>query len=110
MRSANVSDDRQTIEDAIEDHACAIVSREVLDVTHLNNCITMDGKDAPHGRALASILREMGYRQAEPKRVKVRGSVHYVWFKGNGPGDATAAADSVRKWHAGTEDFSDVPF
>ena len=110
MRSANVSDDRQAIEDAIEDHACAIVSREVLDVTHLNNCITMDGKDAPHGRALASILREMGYRQAEPKRVKVRGSVHYVWFKGSGPDDATAAADSVRKWHAGTEDFSDVPF
>jgi hypothetical protein len=110
MRSANVSDDRQAIEDAIEDYASPIVSRNLLDVTHLNNCLKMDGKDAPNGRVLASILRDMGYRQAEPKRIKVRGSVHYVWFKGRGPNDATAAADSVRKWHSGEDDFSDVPF
>jgi len=105
-----VSDDRQAIEDAIEDYASPIVSRNLLDVTHLNNCLKMDGKDAPNGRVLASILRDMGYRQAEPKRIKVRGSVHYVWFKGRGPDDATAAADSVRKWHSGEDDFSDVPF
>lgn len=110
MRDANISDDRQAIEDALVDYASAIVSPKVLDVTHLNNCITMDGKDAPHGRALASILREMGYRQAEPKRVKVGGSAHYVWYKGNGPNDAAAAADSVRKWHSNTDDFEDVPF
>ena len=110
MRDANVSDDRQAIEDALEDYASAIVSRDVLDVTHLNNCIKMDGKDAPNGRALAAILRDMGYRQADPKRIKVRGSVHYVWFKGRGPKDATAAAVMVRKWHSNEEDFSDVPF
>jgi len=110
MRDANVSDDRQAIEDALDDYASAIVSREVLDVTHLNNCITMDGKVAPNGRALASILREMGYRQAEPKRLKVRGSVHYVWFKGRGPDDAKAATERVRRWHSNDEDFTDVPF
>lgn len=110
MRDANVSDDRQAIEDALEDYACEIVSRDVLDVTHLNNCITMDGKDAPNGRTLASILRDMGYRQTDPKRVKVRGSVHYIWFKGRGPSDATAALDTVRKWHSNEKDFSDVPF
>ena len=110
MRRANVSDDRQAVEDAIEAHACEIVSGNVLDVTHLNNCVQMDGGVLPQARALANILRDMGYQQTGRKRIKLKGAYHYVWFRGRDDDDGDQAFDAVRQWHEGGEDFADVPF
>lgn len=109
MRAANVSDDRQSIEDAIQDHACEIVGPNLLDVTYLNNCVTMDGGSLPQGRLMASILRDLGYTQVARKRIKIRGSVHYVWFNKGAMSD-DAAVTCARKWHDGGEEFSDPPF
>ncbi len=109
MRAANVSDDRQSIEDAIQDHACEIVGPNLLDVTHLNNCVTMDGGSLPQGRLMASILRDLGYTQGERKRIKIRGSVHYVWFN-KGAMSEDEAVTRARKWHDGGEEFTDPPF
>lgn len=109
MREANVSDDRQTLEEAVEDHACEIVSASVLDVTYLSRCVTMEGGSLPQGRIMAGILRELGYTQVSKKRVKVKGALHYVWFDRNTMSDDEAKT-LVRKWHEGGEEFVDVPF
>ena len=108
MREANVSDDRQAIEEAIEDHACEIVSTSVLDVTYLNRCVTMEGGSLPQGRVMAGILRELGYTQVTKKRVKIKGGLYYVWFNKNAMSDDEAKAH-VRKWHEGGEEFVDEP-
>ena len=108
MREANVSDDRQAIEEAIEDHACEIVSTSVLDVTYLNRCVTMEGGSLPQGRVMAGILRELGYTQVTKKRVKIKGGLYYVWYNKNAMSDDEAKAH-VRKWHEGGEEFVDEP-
>lgn len=110
MRRANVSDDRQAFEDAIETYANTIVSDTIIDITHLNNCAKLDGIDLPQTRTLANILRDMGYRQPGRKRVKVKGAYHYVWFRGGADDDGDAALEAVRQWHDGDKDFADVPF
>lgn len=108
MREANVSDDRQAVEEAVEDHGCEIVSASLLDITYLNRCVTMEGGTLPQGRVVAGILRELGYTQVSKKRVKVNGSLHYVWYNKNAMGDEEAKA-LVRKWHEGGEEFVDEP-
>lgn len=109
MRAANVSDDRQALEDAIEDHACGIVSASLLDVTYLNGCVTMEGGSLPQGRVMASILRDLGYTQVSKKRVKIKKAVHYIWFNKSAM-DEDDAINRTRQWHDGGEDFSEVPF
>ncbi len=108
MREANVSDDRQAVEEAVEDHACEIVSASLLDITYLNRCVTMEGGTLPQGRVVAGILRELGYTQVTKKRMKVNGSLHYVWFNKNAMSDEEAKG-RVRKWHEGGEEFVDEP-
>lgn len=111
MKSANISDDRQAVEDALEDHASEIVNATLIDVTHLNNCVQMDGKELPKARTLSNILRDMGYQQGARRRVKIKSRVnHYVWFKASKFSDEDEALEAVKAWHAGDNDFSDVPF
>ena len=110
MRDANTSEDRMAVDQAIEDHASEIVSDRIIDVTHLNNCVTMDGNDLPQSYQLARILMDMGYTRIPKKRIKIKGSVHYIWYREGaqaGPDDVTKA---VRAWHEKDDDFSDVPF
>lgn len=110
MRSANISDDRQAVEDALEHYASDIVGPRVLDVTHLNNCVTMDGGQLPQSRVMANILREMGYRQPEKKRIKVKGKLHYIWLRGCAVEDEEAALEGARRWHSASDEFADVPW
>jgi len=109
MRSANISDERQVVEEAIEDHACDIVGPDLLDVTHLNSCAVMAGGDIPSGRALGNILRDMGYTPIAKRRIKVGREHHFIWFNRGAMGE-DAAVGRVRDWHSGSSDFSDVPF
>jgi len=53
-------------------------------------------------------LRELGYTQVTKKRMKVNGSLHYVWFNKNAMSDEEAKG-RVRKWHEGGEEFVDEP-
>ena len=114
MKKANVSDDRQTVEDAIEEYRCGIVSDAIIDTTHLKNSVEMDGKTMPQTRALANVLRDLGYQQGEKRRVKIKASYHYVWFKKSKVGSEDEAIEAVRNHHLGKldagDDFEDVPF
>lgn len=109
MRAANVSDDRQVVEDAIEDYASPIISDKLLDITHLNNSVVIDGGSLPQGRVVASVLRDMGYTQVSKKRIKIKKALHYIWFNKSSMGE-DQAVELVRKYHGGDDDFSEVPF
>lgn len=108
MRNANVSDERQVIEEAIEDHACEVVGPDLIDVTYLNACVTMAGGELPQKRSLANILRDMGYTQIDNRRLKLKSEYHFVWFNRTAM-TGEAACEAVREWHNGSE-FKDVPF
>lgn len=111
MRSANISDDRQAVEEALEEYACEIISDKVVDVTHLNSCALMDGGSLPQNRVMANILRDLGYRQTARKRVKIKGKLHRIWFRGGGAQcEGDEAIEVVKAWHEGADDFHDVPF
>lgn len=75
------SPERQQIEDALEKHACEIISDQVLDLTHLNVLCRVDGEELPQARITTSVLLELGFRRIEKSRIKVSGSLHYVWTK-----------------------------
>ena len=110
MRGANVSDDRQVIDDALEDYASPIVNKHVLDITYLNKQALMDGVDMPTSRALSNVLRDLGMRPVDQKRVKIRGVVHFVWFRPSGARTSDDAVEAVRVWHAADKDFKEPPF
>ena len=113
MRSLNVSDDKDMVEAAVEDHACVVVGADLIDVTHLNSLVTMEGGSLPGGRALAHILTDMGYQQIEKRRIQLRKDrkKHYVWYRGGAYTDETAKA-KVRDFHDMSKDadFNDPPF
>jgi|DEB0MinimDraft_10_1074344.scaffolds.fasta_scaffold01320_1 hypothetical protein len=110
MRAANMSDDRIMVEEAIEDYRCAIVGSDVLDVTYLNNAVCIDGKEMPKTRALANVLRDMGYSQVDGRRVKVGQTKHYVWYQLGPNMDSERAKQRVRDWFEKVDDDNDVPF
>lgn len=113
MREANITDERALIEDLIEEHACEIIGPTLLDVTHLGDLALMgdDGDMLPQGRALANILRDMGYQPIDGRRVKLKSrKYHYVWFRAANGLTGDSARKTVRQWHEGDDDFSDVPF
>ena len=98
------------VDQAIEDHACEIVSDRIIDVTHLNNCVTMEGGDLPQAFQLSRILMDMGYTRIPKKRIKIKGSVHYIWYREGAQAGAQQVINTVRSWHEKDDDFSDVPF
>lgn len=110
MRQANETDDRVAVEEAIADYACEIVSADLLDITYLNNCVVMDGGELPVKRALANILRDMGYRQVKGRYVKVKGRKHYVWHANGDKFNDTTIPQIVKNWHENRADFTEIPF
>jgi len=118
MRSMHVSEDRDSIETAIADYACAVVGPDVIDVTYLKDMATMDGRDFPQTKAIGHILSDMGYTPIEGRRVKITKTRrdHYVWHR-RGSKDLEGGAlhpntikGLVRDFHNGDTDFSDAPF
>lgn len=110
MRQANVSDDRQAVEDAISEHASPIISDRLLDVTHLHSLVVNDAKDMPTGRALGNVLRDKGMRPIDQRRIKIKGALNYVWFVPGRDMTSEKAAQIVRDWHNNGGDFTDAPF
>ena len=110
MRGANVSDDRQIIDDALEDYASPIVNKHILDITHLNKQALMDGIDMPMNRTLSNVLRDLRMRPVDQKRVKIKGVIHFVWFRPSGARTSDDAVEAVRAWHAADKDFREPPF
>jgi hypothetical protein len=118
MRAMHVSEERDEIESAIETNMCAIIGPDILDVTHLNSLVVMDGKELPKTKALGHILSDMGYTPVEGRRIKVTKTRanHYVWWRQgakNAEGELLSPNDVkalVRDFHSGGTDFSDVPF
>tara|TARA_R110000772_G_scaffold80397_4_gene171560 strand:- start:515 stop:1816 length:1302 start_codon:yes stop_codon:yes gene_type:complete len=98
MRSANVSDDEQALMDALEDHACDVISEDLIDVTWLN--ITTLGQ-LPQGRALGRLLMDRGMTKLG--RFKVAGAMHTIWHKQAQDKSVSCALDRVRAWHMARE-------
>ena len=100
MRSLNVSEDRDAIEEAIEEHACAVIGPNIVDVTYLNELVMLKGGEMPRNRALARILTDKGYTQIERKRVAAGSpkKMHFVWFR-EGTMTSDQAREAVRDFH-----------
>jgi hypothetical protein len=83
MISYALSPDRLALEDAISRHTCAVINDQLVDVTWLNRLATAEGDILPVGRALSSILLEMGYTAIDGRRMRIKktGTKHYVWIK-----------------------------
>lgn len=118
MRAMHVSEDRDNVETAIAEYACAIVGPDVIDVTHLKNMAIMDGKDFPQTKAIGHILSDMGYTPIEGRKVKITKTRanHYVWFRRTAlspTGEALSPNEIkniVRDFHNGEKDFEEAPF
>ncbi len=81
MIDVNVSPDRMLLESAIDEHQCAVINDEIIDVTWLNELCESSETELPKTRALSAILLELGFVQIENRRVKVNERYHYVWYK-----------------------------
>ena len=108
MRDANVSEDRAVVEDAIEQWACEVIGKDMVDVTHLNDMVTLDGdagEPLPVGRALAHVLMDLGYKQVKKRRWKINGRVRYFWMRRGGLTENELRAIAT-KFHGGGPDRS----
>ena len=113
MRDLNVSDDRDVVEVALDQHACDVVGPDLIDVTYFNRMIMMDAGDVLKSRALGHVLGDMGYQPVDKRRVMISGGAkaacHYIWFRA-GKMTSEEAVQAVRDFHAGKSEFHDVPF
>jgi hypothetical protein len=118
MRAMHISEDRDNIESALADYACAVVGPDIVDVTYLKALAIMDGRDFPQTKAIGHILSDMGYTPVEGRKVKITKTRanHYVWFRRGAlspTGEALSPNDvknSVRDFHSGEKDFTEAPF
>ena len=97
MRAANVGDDEQALMDAMEDHACEVISDDLIDVTWLNITTLADGVQLPQGRALGRLLMDRG--MAKAGRIRVGETHHMVWYKPGQDKSVSCPKDRVRAWH-----------
>ena len=97
MRAANVGDDEQALIDALEDHACDVISDDLIDVTWLNITTLEDGVQLPQGRTLGRLLMDRG--MAKVGRVRIGEKVHNVWHKPVSDKSVSDSRDRVRAWH-----------
>ncbi len=81
MMGVSVSAERDQVEDAIVKYECEVINGDLLDVTWLNRQCAAEGDLLPAKRTLSAILLEMGYSQANPRRVKIGRELHYFWYK-----------------------------
>lgn len=107
MTELAISPERAMVEDAISKHECAIINKDILDVTWLNAMCQLEEDDLPNSRALSAILLDMGYQQIPKRYVKIQKDRknHYVWCGLRS--DANIARQTVRDFH---DDADFVPF
>jgi hypothetical protein len=118
MRAMHISEDRDNVETAIAEYACAIIGTDIIDVTHLKNMAVMDGRDFPQTKAIGHILSDMGYTPVEGRKIKITKTRanHYVWFRRGSlrpTGELLSpneVKNVVREFHNGEKDFGDAPF
>ena len=111
MRNLNVSEDRDALEEAIEEYACAVIGPDIVDVTYLNNLATMDGKTIPASRPLSHALSDKGYSQVDGRKTKTRKTRknHYVWYR-VGRLTSDQAKKIVTDFHDRVPDEFEAPF
>ena len=81
----------------MEDHACEVISDDLIDVTWLNITTLADGVQLPQGRALGRLLMDRG--MAKAGRIKVGEKVHNVWHKPVSDKSVSDTRERVRAWH-----------
>ena len=109
MRTLSVSEGREQVEDAIDRHRCAIINKNIIDITKLVAKVALDDDGLPKTSALSKILTEMGYSKSSKRiRHNLTRRQHTVWF---GPEyDEGSALKKVAKFHNSDTDPDDLPF
>jgi hypothetical protein len=111
MMALAVSDNRSTLDDLLDKHACEVIGDKVIDVTWLNKLCEGEGDLMPKTRAMSAILLEMGYEPIEGRRIKIKkpeaSGLHYIWHR-----DCTSeqAAETVRAFFDGAPNYEPCPF
>ena len=106
MREANVSEDADILREAMSDFACDVISDDLIDVTHLNKCVLMDGDgELPKTKRLGQILRDKGFKQIKSRCLMIAKKKHYIWINQSKVTEVEAKK-AVRDFHAGEQDFT----
>ncbi len=107
MRALNVSEDKRMVEDAIKDKECEVINEDLIDVTYLNDLMTIEPEGLPHNKSMSHILTDLGYSKTEPDRVKIKTDkkYHHFWFR-EGTMTSDEAIQKIRAFHAGNSSLS----
>jgi hypothetical protein len=108
MVDVGISPERMVIEDALSQFECAVIGRDLIDITWLNALAEAEGLQMPRTRAVSAILLEMGYQQVDGRKVRMRKTkkCHYIWFNPEYT-DSDKARDYAKNFH---DDPNLVPF
>jgi hypothetical protein len=108
MVDVGISPERMVVEDALSQFECAVIGRDLIDITWMNALAEADGLQMPRTRAVSAILLEMGYQQVDGRKVRMQKTkkCHYVWFNPEHI-DSDKARDYAKNFH---DDPSFTPF
>ena len=106
MIDVNVSPDRMLLESAIDEHQCAVINDEIVDITWLNELCESSETELPKTRAMSAILLELGFVQIKDRRTKINGKYHYIWYKEKKELNDTLTKAKVRNFF----DKDEAPF
>jgi hypothetical protein len=99
MMNVSISSGYSMVEDVISQHECSVINKDILDITKLNELCNFEGQELPKTSALAAILLEMGYKQLNNRRIKIKetGRYHYIWVTPQG--DENEKITTVREYY-----------
>lgn len=106
MIDVNVSPARMLLESAIDEHQCAVINDEIIDITWLNELCESSETELPKTNAMSAILLELGFVQIKDRRTKINGKYHYVWYKEKKELNDTLTKAKVRNFF----DKDEAPF
>jgi len=83
MSELSISGPRQVLEDLLDKHSCGCITKDFIDVSHLNDLCYGSGDEVPKKKGLSSVLLEMGFRQINGRyfRTYKPEKKHYMWIK-----------------------------
>ena len=106
MIDVNVSPARMLLESAIDEHQCAVINDEIIDITWLNELCESSETELPKTNAMSAILLELGFVQIKDRRTKINGKYHYIWYKEKKELNDTLTKAKVRNFF----DKDEAPF
>lgn len=105
IKELAISGPRKVLEDLLDKHRCGCITKDFIDVSHLNDLCYNSGDEVPRTKGLSSILLEMGFRQIKGRYFKTYKpeKKHYIWVK-EGKKDEWAIGQ-IKKFLKEPDDF-----